>query len=170
MKEITIDLSTIHRPREICELLKGIKYLTYCFRLKDGTVIKFGKAADSEWVYGSWGNRVYRQAGGISGWVEGELACTSAKKMQVLMQEYFPNVKKDDIIISVFDHTAELEGAEKHVIEDTLLKDEDSRVQQHITDKGCAPKLNIQKTKPGLRGGGARPDPNVLSAFFDFDE
>jgi hypothetical protein len=141
---------------------RSVKYYTYTFHTNE-TVIKEGKAADNEWVTGTWGNRIYRQAGGIGGWGSNRLHDTSALKMTSLMQDYFPNLDRYSISITVYDYTEELKECEDIEIERFLLNEEDKKVKEHIKKFGFAPKLNIAPTK-------SRPKPRFYEMFEVIDE
>lgn len=145
MKILTFPLSNFTSPRDLCAKMKGVKYYTYTFYTQTD-IIKEGKAADVEWMSGTWGNRIYRQAGGIRGW-ETELNDTSANKMREQMQKYFPDVTKDDVSVTVYDYTDELQGESDDEIDRVLLNKEDERVRAYIIEHGVPPKLNIQPTR-----------------------
>lgn len=163
MKTFTISLANLSAPRDICYLLekRGVKYFTYSFQCNDG-IIKHGKAADKEWQSGTWGNRVYRQAGGIPGWGAMALADTSALKMNVQMNKHFPGLTRADVTITICDFTAELQHESDAEIDRVLLNEEDAMVKRHIADYGAPPKLNIQKTK-------TRTKPILSSALFEVE-
>ena len=148
MKTFTIQLSKLKTPRDICRIMekKGTKHYTYTFQTPT-EIIKEGKAADNEWMSGTWGNRLYRQSGGVAGWSSSELFDSSALKMRYLMEKFFPSVSKDEVLITVRDHTQDLIGEDEVTIKQVLLNEEDKRVQAHIRKYGVPPKLNIQKTK-----------------------
>jgi hypothetical protein len=148
MKEFTINLSALSTPRDICHIMEmlNVKHFTYTFSTKN-EIIKEGKASDNEWASGTWGNRIYRQAGGIPGWNSNSLDDSSAKKMNVQMKQHFPAISKNDVSITVHDYTFELENEPQYEINRVLLNDENARVQKHINDVGVPPKLNIQKTR-----------------------
>lgn len=95
-------------------------------------VIKYGKGADYEWQRGTWGSRVYRQAGNIPGWTT---PLTGPNGEEMLL-DYLPKyevrtdrkVHKDDVIVLVADFTnykflaesqfdVELRQFENHYIE-----------------------------------------------------
>lgn len=149
MKFYTLTLANLKYPRDICYLLeqKGTKYFTYTFQ-SNTEVIKHGKAADNEWMYGTWGNRLYRQIGGLVGWGGYELNDTSAKKMREQMNKFFPELTRMDITVTVYDFTDELEGEDEKEIDRVLLNEEDAMVKKHILTYGVPPKLNIQQTRP----------------------
>ena len=148
MKFFTLTLANLKYPRDICYIMekKGTKYFTYTFQSNDD-VIKHGKAADNEWMYGTWGNRLYRQVGGLDGWGNYELNDTSAKKMREMMNKYFPELSKNDITITIYDFTEDLEGEEEEEINRVLLNEEDAMVKKHVAQYGFPPKLNIQQTR-----------------------
>jgi hypothetical protein len=145
MKIFTFPLKDFTSPRDLCTKMKGVKFYTYTFYTQTD-IIKEGKAADTEWMSGTWGNRIYRQAGGIKGWTI-ELNDSSANKMREQMQKYFPDVTKDHVSITVYDYTDELEGESNSEIDRVLLNKEDERVRAYINEHGVPPKLNIQATK-----------------------
>jgi hypothetical protein len=148
MKTFDIKLAELISPREICPKMEdyGTKYYTYTFRT-DYEIIKHGKAADNEWMYGTWGNRIYRQSGGIHGWNGGGLNDTSAQEMREGMAEHFPSLTRHDVMIIVYDYTDELMGKTKEEIDKRLLNEEHELVKQHLIEHGAAPKLNIQRTR-----------------------
>jgi hypothetical protein len=148
MKTFTITLANLTSPREICPLLEArkCKYYNYTFQSNFG-VIKFGKAADNEWMAGTWGNRLYRQAGGINGWGSYALHDTSANKMREQMNIHFPTLTRNDVTITVYDYTDELVGLDEKEIDRRLLNEEHELIKKHVEDYGDTPKLNIQCTK-----------------------
>jgi hypothetical protein len=148
MKTFIIRLSKLKTPRDICHIMekRGVKNYTYTFRTKD-EIIKEGKANDKEWKTGTWGNRIYRQAGGILGWGPNMLFDSSAIKMKYLMDIYFPYVTKNDVIIVIRDFTRDLIGMNENDVNQILLNDEDKRVQTYTRTYGGPPSLNIQKTR-----------------------
>lgn len=148
MKTLTFNLKDLSAPRDICHLLEkeGTKYYVYSFQSKDD-IIKFGKAADNEWMFGTWGNRLYRQAGGIAGWGVFSLNDTSAKDMRMQMQKHFPDLTRNDITVTVYDFTEELDSKKSSEIDKRLLNEENDRVKQYTLAVGRRPNLNIQPTK-----------------------
>lgn len=146
MKRFTITLSTLKNPRDICYLIekRKSKYFNYTFEC-NSEIIKHGKASDNEWMCGTWGNRLYRQAGGIQGW-RTCLNDTSAKKMRIMMEKHFPKLTKNDITITVYDYTDELTGKTANEISKFLLNEEHKLVKLHVQNYGVPPKLNIQAT------------------------
>lgn len=148
MKTFTFSLKNLSTPRDVCYLLEkeGTKYYVYSFQ-STTDIIKFGKAADNEWMFGTWGNRLYRQAGGIPGWGSCSLNDTSAKDMRLQMQKHFPDLTRNDITVTVFDFTQELDNKKPSEINKMLLNEENDRVKQYTFAVGRRPNLNIQPTK-----------------------
>lgn len=159
MKEFNIILSTINRPRDICERMRGVKHYTYTIRTISGEIIKEGKANDDEWMTGTWGNRIYRQAGGIKGWGNLELNDSNANKTKELMAIYFPNTTKDEVIFDVHDFTDDFVGLDRVEIDRKLLNDEHDRIKAYEDIHGSPPKMNIQVTKTRTR---AYLNPNIF--------
>lgn len=151
MKDFSIILSTISRPRDICDIMRGVKHYTYTIRTTSGETIKEGKGNDDEWMSGTWGNRIYRQAGGIKGWGSLELNDSSANKTKELMAIYFPTVTKVDVIIDVHDFTDDFTGLDKAEIDRRLLNEEHDRIKAYTEIHGSPPKMNIQITKTRTR-------------------
>jgi hypothetical protein len=148
MKTFDIKLAELNSPRDICPIMEGYgtKHFTYTFQ-SDYKIIKHGKAADNEWMSGTWGNRLYRQAGGIPGWDGGGLHDTSAQEMREGMEEHFPSLTRYDITIIVYDYTDELIGKTEEEIDQRLLNEEHELVKQHLYEHGVPPNLNIQRTR-----------------------
>jgi hypothetical protein len=152
MKFFTLTLANLKYPRDICYIMEknGVKYYTYTIQSNNG-VIKHGKAADKEWCYGTWGNRLYRQIGGLLGWGNYELNDTSAKQMREQMRKFFPELTKTDITVTVYDYTDELTGEDDKEIDRVLLNEEDAMIKKHIATYGVSPALNIQRTRTRTR-------------------
>jgi len=152
MKTFDIKLTELTAPRDICPIMQrhGVKYYTYTFH-NESRIIKHGKAADNEWEAGTWGNRIYRQAGGIPGWDGWELDDTSARQMREGMERCFPHVNRHDVTVIVYDYTDELEGKTEEEIDDRLLNEEHELVKQHLHEHGAPPLLNVQRTRTHTR-------------------
>lgn len=152
MKTFKIKLAELAIPRDVCHMaeMERCKYYTYTFQT-NSKIIKHGKAADNEWISGTWGNRLYRQAGGIPGWEGWNLDDTSARKMREGMERCFPHVNRHDVTIIVYDYTDELEGKTEKEIDDRLLNEEHELVKQHLYEHGAPPLLNVQRTRNHTR-------------------
>lgn len=158
MKTYYIDLSNLRTPREICPIMERnvTKQYTYVYQTA-GSIFNCGKAADKEWMTGTWGNRTYRKAGGIRGW-PCLLSDTSAAKMTELMDQYLPEVCKNDVIITINDYTQDLVNEVDDEIDRFLLNEENKLIRQFEHQFGCLPLLNIQNTR-------AHPKP-MFADFF----
>ena len=152
----SIALATLNTPGDVCYIVEKhkTKFYNYTFQTHED-ILNYGKACDNEWMSGTWGNRIYRKAGGIPGWHQ-MLADTSASKMTEMMEKYLPDVHKNDVIITVNDWTQDLMDEDEHEIERFLLNEENKLVQSYIALNGCMPVLNIQST---------RSHPNVMIMF-----
>jgi len=148
MKQIVIALAPLKAPRDICHIMEyhDIKYYTYGFFTNGGQTFNYGKAADNEWICGTFGNRIYRKAGGIDGWIY-PMNCSSAKKMSALMNQYMPGTTKDDVIIVVNDYTQDLINETQEEIDRVLLNEENDLIRAYELVNGKRPILNIQNTR-----------------------
>lgn len=122
------------------------RYYNYDFSINGGITFNIGKAADNEWVTGTYGNRIYRKAGGIDGWIS-PMYCNSANKMRDLMNKYMPDTTKDEVIITVYDYTHKLCNYDQIGIDKFLLNEEHNLIKNHEMTFGTTPVLNIQPTK-----------------------
>ena len=147
MISYSIALATLNMPRDICYVVEKqkTKHYTYTFQTHNG-IFNHGKAADNEWMGGTWGNRIYRKGGGIPGWRH-MLVDTSASKITEMMKKYLPDVTKNDVIITVNDWTQDLLGEDDYEIERFLLNEENKLIQSYKAINGCTPVLNIQTTR-----------------------
>tara|TARA_Y100000389_G_C17454096_1_gene516849 strand:+ start:1276 stop:1791 length:516 start_codon:yes stop_codon:yes gene_type:complete len=83
---------------------KNITHYVYMFSTTFGETIKYGISSDREWRYGTFGNRIYKQALGAPGWPNRNCnGDSSAKEFANLLEIHFPNITKNDIIVSIFD-------------------------------------------------------------------
>ena len=148
MKTYLIHLSNLNMPRRICDIFKynQTKNYVYSYHTTRHGVFNYGMSGDNEWGRGSWGNRTYRKAGGIPGW-RYMLHDTSALKMSQLMSLYLPDVRKDDVIITVYDYTVDLINESYQEIDRFLLNEENRLIRNYERQFGCLPLLNIQNTK-----------------------
>jgi hypothetical protein len=147
MNTFQIDLSKLKVPRDVCSVMERslTKNYVYFFEANQ-QIFNIGKAADKEWEFGTWGNRMYRKAGGIPGW-KYLLNDTSAAKMTQLMKTYLPEVSKDQVIITINDYTQLLVDETDKEVDRFLLNEENKLVRQYEKAYGCLPPLNIQNTR-----------------------
>ena len=156
MISYSIALATLNTPRDICRIVEKHKTKNYNYTFQTHSdIFNHGKACDNEWMSGTWGNRIYRKAGGIPGW-HTMLADTSASIMTEMMEKYLPNVNKDDVIITVNDWTQDLLDEDELEIERFLLNEENKLIQSYKMINGCMPILNRQPT---------RSHPDVMTMF-----
>jgi hypothetical protein len=145
--DITKLPSTQFKLKELnkaCEILKEMRDLdfqgyVYAFVCKQ-TVMKYGvqyKAGDGH------GNRIYRQAFHLPGW---EIPCSpnmSGDDMRDIIDEHFPDIHKDDVVIYVWDMT----NFPRTVSTDPKLdinKLERQFIREHIEIYGSKPVGNIK--------------------------
>jgi hypothetical protein len=115
-------------------------------------VLKYGKAADNEWMSGNWGDRVYRQAGHIPGWSK-MLGAGSGDDMVGILANYTQQtgriVHKDDVAILIYDFTnfkfpsqnqfgLYLEKVENYLIENYQAKHQGRKPVGNIKDEAHA--------------------------------
>ena len=115
-------------------------------------VLKYGKAADNEWMSGNWGDRVYRQAGHIPGWSKmlgsgsGAEMCDIVAKYTELTGRF---VHKDDVGIVIYDFTnfefpvqnkfgKYLEKVENYLIENYQIRNQGRNPVGNIKDEAHA--------------------------------
>lgn len=131
---VSFDLGQCLNACELKSLMKkiGVKYYCYAFIYKS-TVMKYGQSADSDWMRGSYGERIYRQSFHIPGWPTRPSPKSAGRDMADIVDS-FPNINKNDVCIKVWDMTnypfavATDPRHEITQLEDQLL---DSYLQQH---------------------------------------
>lgn len=105
-KPFTIDLWTLTDASEISALMRdrNIKMYVYAFVSIYG-VMKFGSSKDYEWKRKKqYGNRIYRQAHHIPGWINGVAEPdTSGNDFLNTIQKYPSSLTKNDVWIIVWD-------------------------------------------------------------------
>lgn len=99
---ITIDLSQHNNAYTIMNEMKqaNIKYYCYAFIYKN-TFMKIGMSTDTK---SNFGDRIYRQAFHIPGWPTRPSPNTAGYEMLDIISN-FPNIKKDDVCIKIWDMT-----------------------------------------------------------------
>lgn len=159
-----IHLAKLNHPREISHRMQDheIKYYVYVWSflvkfLGKSFLVNFpiniGKSTDKEWegrnTGGStWGNRVYRKACAFDGWgdkvnIEGD---TSVKDFRRLLDEKTPWLSKEDMILTIYDYTKELEGQNEDQISKAILNKEHDLMQEFKQEFGSLPLLNKRET------------------------
>ena len=104
-----IDLAHLNEAIEITHLMKQDKIKKYCYAFEIDThtikdVMKFGHSADNEWKREFYGDRIYRQASHIPGWLT---ACSPnmwGNEMRELCKNY-TGIDKSHVSITVWDMT-----------------------------------------------------------------
>jgi hypothetical protein len=106
LPKFTICLDQLLHACEIKSIMKncGVKYYCYIFMCNDETM-KIGMSADNDWLRGSYGERIYRQAFHIPGWPSRPAKSTPGFKDMQKMLPHFPSINKNDVKIIVFDMT-----------------------------------------------------------------
>lgn len=100
-----IDLNQCLHAAQIKTEMKnaGIKYYTYAF-LYNNVVMKYGMSADNDWMRGSYGERIYRQAFQIPGWPTKPSPKSAGNDMLDVIK-HFPNINKSNVCIKIWDMT-----------------------------------------------------------------
>jgi hypothetical protein len=133
---VIFDLSKCLHAYELKGLMKkmGIKYYCYAFIYKS-TIMKYGQSADSDWMRGSYGERIYRQSFHIPGWPTKPSAKSAGNDMIDIIKN-FPNIDKNDVCVKVWDMTnypVAVQSDPRHEItqlEDQLLDDHEKQYHQ----------------------------------------
>jgi hypothetical protein len=139
----SIDCGRLHNASEIKQLMKkyDVKYYCYMF-IHKSTTMKIGMSADSDWIRGSYGERIYRQAFHIPGWPTAPSPKSAGNDMLDII-ENFAGINKNDVLIKVFDMTnypficEDIPEYEVGELEKDLM---DLYEQEH----GCLPVGNIR--------------------------
>jgi hypothetical protein len=81
-----IDLGQLNDFLEITSIMRELKILkyVYCFSY-NGTIIKYGISADHSYT---WGERIYRQAGHLQGWLR-RLQGSSGSDMRIIDSDFY---------------------------------------------------------------------------------
>lgn len=158
----TLQLVDFHGYREVSKAIGNLKMtkMIYSFvhLYKNDSdqltadILKYGKAADNEWITGNWGDRVYRQAGHIPGWSK-MLGAGSGEEMMDVVANYTQQtgriVHKDDVAIVLYDFTnfkfpvqdkfgKYLEKVENYLIEQYQSKNQGRNPVGNIKDEAHA--------------------------------
>jgi len=101
-----INLAKLSSYTDICQILKeyNVKYYVYAFVCANG-IIKYGYSAD---YAGTWGERVYRQAGHLEGW-HTRLNGSSGSDMRIIAEnyreKYNKHLNRKDVYVVIIDMT-----------------------------------------------------------------
>jgi len=140
----------------------GIKHYIYeACTLWD--TLKYGLGADNEWKQGYWGNRLVRQIDGLYGWQGGERysGCSNKQKFRQIVDQYFPDINKNDVTVFVHDYTAECSTLNEQDRRKFLECKEGDMLNSYIEQHNRKPYGN-----PGKVRGEHRP--NNFRTLFSF--
>jgi hypothetical protein len=120
------------------------------FDLKS-SIIKYGKGADFEWQKGTWGSRVYRQAGNIPGWN----AMLTGPNGSEMITDYIPayqnqftrTVHRDDVVLLFWDFTC-YQFTSEHQWDLCLRQFENYFIDEHEKNYGYRPPGNVKNAVP----------------------
>lgn len=100
-----IDCGKLLHASEIKQLMKkiGVKYYCYMF-IHNSVTMKIGMSSDHDWIRGSYGERIYRQAFQIPGWPSKPSTKSAGNDMLDIIKN-FSGINKNDVLIKVFDMT-----------------------------------------------------------------
>ncbi len=162
-----IDCSKLKNACEIKSIMKrfGVKYYCYMMMYQKDTM-KIGMSADNDWLRGSYGERIYRQAFHVPGWPTRPSKTTPGFKDVQKLMEFWPTVNKNDVIIKVFDMTnypfqceynpsLEVGDLEKDLLD----------LYEH--EHGCLPAGNIRDERKSPQKG--RVTSQMFDTLFEID-
>ena len=143
LPRIQLDLSKMKNACEIKGIMKKLAIKDYCYAfMHNNIVMKFGQSGDNDWMRGSYGERIYRQARFIPGWPTLAAAGSAGCDMAALAEK-FPNIDKNDVSIQVWDMTnVAFSVATDHRHELTIVENE--LIAMHIKAFGHQPLGNIK--------------------------
>ena len=141
LPKFTFKLKKLQKAAEILKVMRdnAVEGYVYAFEYM-GIIIKYGvqyQAGDGH------GNRIYRQAFHIPGWDKPCSPNMSGDDMRDIINEHFPSIHKDDVVIHVWDMTSypqTIEGDFKFDIN----KLERQFIKAHINKHGRTPLGNIK--------------------------
>ena len=143
---ITIDLVQCKHPAEIKGLMKAIGITRYCYAFIHNTIVmKYGQSSDNDWIRGSYGERIYRQAGFIPGWST-QRAPGSAGDDMLDVIPHFRNPNKNNVSIKIWDMTNypfAVASDPRH----ELTQVEDQLIDNYVQTYGYTPVGNIREEK-----------------------
>jgi hypothetical protein len=104
-----IDLSHAVKALGMTRMIYAFSHVYYDVDQLVADILKYGQGADYEWQRGTYGSRIYRQAGNLPGWGGLELQGPNGKEMKDIVDQYTQQtgrvVHKDDVGIMVWDFT-----------------------------------------------------------------
>lgn len=167
LPNIVIDLNQCLHAAQIKQLMKkmGIKYYTYAF-LYNNVVMKYGMSADHDWLRGSYGERIYRQAFQIPGWPKRPSPKSAGNDMLDVIK-HFPNINKSDVCIKVWDMT-NCPFAVQDDPKEEVLECERILLDMHEQSFGYLPVGNIRDERKIAKK--FRVTDQIFNSMFDVDD
>lgn len=167
LPNIIIDLNQCLHAAQIKQLMKkmGIKYYTYAF-LYNNVVMKYGMSADNDWIRGSHGERVYRQAFQIPGWPTKPSPKSAGSDMLDIVK-HFPNINKSDVCIKVWDMT-NYPFAVQDDPKEEVLECERILLDMHEKSFGYLPIGNVRDERKIAKK--ARVTDQIFNSMFDIED
>lgn len=85
-RKVTIDLAKLRNYSDICSIMKEHKITKYVYEFSHcGKTVKYGFSADNSRNYGE---RIYRQAGHLTGWAKPPLNGSSGSDMRFVSEDH----------------------------------------------------------------------------------
>jgi hypothetical protein len=164
---VIIDLNQCLHAAQIKQLMKkmGIKYYTYAFMFNN-SVMKYGMSADNDWIRGSFGERIYRQAFQISGWPTKPSAKSAGSDMLDVIK-YFPNINKSNVCIKVWDMTS-YPFAVRDDPREEILECERTLLDMHEQTFGYLPIGNVRDERKIAKK--SRVTDQIFNSMFDTED
>jgi hypothetical protein len=161
---VTIDLGRCLNACEIKSIMKktGIKYYCYAF-IYNSTIMKYGMSADNDWMRGSFGERIYRQAFQIPGWPSKPSPKSAGNDMLDVIK-YFPNIHKSNVCVKVWDMTG-FPFAVESCPKDEVLECEKVLLDLHEKQFGSLPIGNIRDERQMPKK--TRVTDQIFNSMFD---
>jgi hypothetical protein len=159
-----IDCSQMLHASEIKGIMKKLAVTDYCYAfIFNGVVMKFGQSGDNDWIRGSYGERIYRQARFIPGWPTAAAAGSAGCDMATLAKKFL-GINKNNVCIKVWDisgHDFSVQTDHRHeltVLEHTLLA-------EHIEKFSYQPVGNVRDESYALKK--TRVTDQIFNSLFD---
>lgn len=167
LPNVIIDLNQCLHASQIKQLMKkiGIKYYTYAF-LYNNVVMKYGMSADNDWIRGSYGERVYRQAFQIPGWPTKPSPKSAGSDMLDVIK-HFPNINKSNVCIKIWDMT-NYPFAVQDDPKEEVLECERILLDMHEKSFGYLPIGNVRDERKIAKK--ARVTDQLFNSMFDVED
>ena len=164
---IMIDLAKCDNPSQISRIMQQYKIRDYVYAfLWQGRVLKYGYSADQ---LGSYGERIYRQAGHMHGWPR-RLVGSSGSDMRIISEEFQKkhgrNLDRNECEIWVLNMTRTPDDAADYDVKQTCVALERYMIDTCVDISGGAPIGNRDRDTQ-IRVVAGR-NSQTLDRFFDF--